>query len=67
MKDAPMIGAGWLTHPTDIEVVIGAVRRMQQSIGTTTMRPVLEIGPEHRGILTKVDFDLEDSKILEMI
>lgn len=67
MKDAPVIDAGWLTHPTDVEVAIGAVRRMQQFIDMRAIRPVLETGPEHKGQLSKIDFSLEDSDILESI
>lgn len=67
MIDAPVVDAGWLTHPTDIEVAIGAVRRMQQFINTRAMRPVLKTGPGDRAGLTKTDFDLEDLEILELI
>lgn len=65
MRDAPVIKAAWLTHPTDIEVAIGAVRRMQQFVGTKAIRLVLATGPDSEGISTKDD--VEDSEILESI
>lgn len=40
MADPPTIHTGWLTHPTDVEVAIGAVRRMQQFVATEALRPV---------------------------
>lgn len=67
MADAPMIDAGWLTHSTDREVAIGAVRRMQQFIGTRAIRSVLQPSTEHKDSSAHIDFDLKDSEILELI
>lgn len=43
MTDAPIIHTGWLTHPTDVEVAIGAVRRMRQFVTTEALRPIVDI------------------------
>lgn len=67
MADAPVIDAGWLTHPTDREVAIGAVKRMKQFIGTRAIRSVLLGNTEHERSSAHIDFDLEDSEILELI
>jgi choline dehydrogenase len=41
MKDAPLIDVGWLSDPTDLEVLVQALKRARALFGAESVRDVL--------------------------
>ncbi|KAK3374326.1 GMC oxidoreductase-like protein [Lasiosphaeria ovina] len=40
MADAPVIDLGWLTHPTDQDLLVASVKRLRQFWNATALQPV---------------------------
>jgi choline dehydrogenase len=65
VRDTPIVNAGWLTYPIDVELAINDVRRMQQLVSTKAIPPVLEASLDSGSILT--NHNLEGSEVLKSI